>query len=372
MKQITLILTSALYLFFVSCNSKTVSKTFYDENSFNTTKEIKSFENKLFILGQHFIKEDTIEHTTSILCLDTSLNKLWDRHYGSVNSDERFESFSITKDGNIFIAGYNSNSKSALLLKINQKGQMIWRKEFNSVNAFYNVAVYNENYLIVAGRKQFSNTGLYRDSSFIQKMDLNANVIWTKSICLTLPAPNFLKLIDDKIIFCANTYFNNSYYPNGKLFCLNENGLTEWTYDLDVNSTAIDKGVNINNLKIDHNNGIYVLCQSFGKADMALIKFSSSGQKINTYRANIETLKNNANNEDEVFLYTGLDLVADDKAPVTIIIKESSRNVPYFTSIDVDRQNIDFIKIKDKVYTIANEGELSNHYSNWLIEKRNE
>lgn len=135
-KQSIFILLFTFNFVFTSCNSQTKSKSFYDENNFNTTKQIKSFDNKLFILGQHFVKEDTVEHTTSILCLDTSLNKLWDRHYGNYNSDERFESFSIAKNGSIFIAGYNTNSKHALLLKIDQKGRLIWRKEFNSVNAF--------------------------------------------------------------------------------------------------------------------------------------------------------------------------------------------------------------------------------------------
>jgi len=372
MKQITLILTSALSLFFASCNNQTASKIFYQENNYNTTKEIKSFDNKLFILGQHFTKEDTIQHTTTILCLDTSLKKLWDKHFGNVHSKERFESFSIGKDGNIYVGGYNENLKSALLLKINQKGEMIWRKKFNSINSFNNVEVYNDSFIIVAGTKHFSDAELIKDTSVIQKMDLNGTPVWTKSICLD-NGIRFLKLANDKIMFCTNGIYNSTYL-NSKLFCLNQNGEIEWEYNLDLANTAIDNGVKAINLKIDNNKEIYVLCQSHNMYNtaMTLFKFDLLGRKINTYKIDLANLPDKKNNKDRPFLVTGLNVSVFNKEPYQIIIRKDKQNNPFFSSTSANNQLIDFTELNNKIFTIANTGELDKHLSEWQISKLDE
>lgn len=239
---------------------------------------------------------------------------------------------------------------------------------------FYNIEVYDDNSLIVAGSKHFSDTGLYQDSSFVQKMDLNANIIWTKQLCLTPPTPNFLKLVDGKIIFCATTNSDNSYYPNSKLFCLNGSGETEWGHKFYLSNAIIDKGVKAIKLKIQDSKNIYVLCQSYGDPHLELFKFDLSGRKINTYQANISGLKNNLadKSKNRIFLYTGMVLAVDDKKPIKIVIKETSKNVPYFTTTDADQKFVDYARMNGKIYSIADEGELSRHYSNWLVEKRKE
>jgi hypothetical protein len=371
MKHCILILTSLFALFFISCNSQTASEIFYDENDYNTVREIQSFENKLFILGWHFIKEGATEKTTSILCLDTSLNKLWDKHYGNLKSDEEFKSFSITKDGSLFVAGSNNNLKSAILLKINQKGELIWRKEYNSINSFENLEIYNNNSIIIVGTKRFTDTDFLKDSSVIQKLDLQGNVIWTKPICPDLGL-RFMKLTNDKIIFCTNAGFYSGGYPDSKLFCLDQNGQIAWTYNLDLKNTGIDKGVKAINLKIDNNNkDIYALCQSHNVyiTTMSLFKFNLSGQKTDSYTIDLSTLKSKENNHDKYFLFTGLNINAYKQEPFQIVIRKDSQNNPYFSSASADNQLINFIELNHKTYIIANKGELEKHHSAWQVLK---
>lgn len=379
MKQHILFLTILFSVICLSCNSQTQKAMFYDENNNNTTKEIKSYDNKLFILGQHFFEDGDIQRTSTILCIDTALNKIWDRHLGNYSTKERFEHFTIDNTGNIFITGYVEESKSTLLLKLNTKGEIIWRKEFKDLTSFNNVESYNDSSLIIAGAKRFSDTEIEQDSLYVQKLNYNGEIIWSTALCFK-HIDAFLGLAKDKIIVCSNAgrYDPYSYFPASKLICLNQDGTIDWTYDLNLTNTNIDKGVNALNMKILDNETIYVLCMSLNPyiGNMTLFNFSLAGEKRETILVDVSTLENIADNKDSLFLFTRKSLFRYDRekrkdVEEQMIIRKDSKNTPYFTLTDAENSLVDFIELNNTIYMIGNNGDLANNYSRWVVLKEN-
>ncbi|MFC0779506.1 hypothetical protein [Flavobacterium sp. HJSW_4] len=369
MKKIQIVI-AVLLISIPYCNSQSNSRFFYDESNYNTTKEIKSFDNKLFVLGQHFLKKDSVQHVTSILCTDTALNKIWDKHLGNYDADERFESFSLDPDGNLFLSGYNGKQKSALLSKLSTTGELQWKKEFNNITSFNNLEIYNNNSLIIAGTKSFPNSAVTTDSTVISKTDFNGNILWTKTICPDIGL-RFLKLLGDKIILCVNTTNSPVSFPISKLFCLNQNGEIEWSYDLDLKNTAIDFGVKSIKLKIVDDQNILVLCQSHNSRNPILVlqKFDQSGKKISSYKVEHTELTKTENLNDKVVLLTGLSYFVYGKKPLQIILKEDEKKEPYFCLTETVDHLIDFVTINNERYLIANKLDLEKHFSKWQISK---
>lgn len=356
-------------LLLTSCYSQNVSKTFYEENENNTVKEIKYHNNKIFILGQHFTKNDTLLQTTSILCLDSYLNKLWDKNYGNQKLNERFVSFSVTKEGNLYVAGYNGKTKSALLLKINQLGEQIWKKEYNSLEKFDKIEIYNDSSIILLGYKHFSDTQLYQDSSVIVKMDLNGNTFWSKSITLGSYG-GYIKIAKDKVIFCTNTSNYIGRYPDSKLFCINQNGQIDWTFNLDLKNTTIDNGVNAINLKIENKKDIYILCKSHNMYNnsIVLFKFDTLGSLLNSIKIDFSKLPEKENSKDAVFLLSDFILNRNKEEPYQILLRKNKKNYPYFSSSIGNLHLIDFIETKNSIYSISNIS-LGKNYLAWHISK---
>jgi hypothetical protein len=370
--KLNIVLFTLIASFVSACDSTSPGKTFYDENNYNTVKEIKSFNNQLFILGQHFSKEGSIQHTTSLLCLDTLLNRVWDKHLGDVNAKEWFESFSINSKGEIFLAGYNEQSKSALLLKLNVKGETAWRKEYAAVHAFTNIEVYNDTALIVAATKKYPVQTWTQDSCFIQKLDPNGNVVWTRTASILNNPPGFLKMAKDKIIFFTNIGIdNNSPAPISKLICLDQSGNTDWVFNLTPTITEMTSGAKAINLKVAGNGQIYTLCQSNDMRSMALLTFDLTGQQGKTYQpelANLPTDKMNGK-DDDILMFTGFNVDLYKKDPIQVIVKKDKQQQPYFAATATGNQLIDLVTINNSVYKIANTGDLGNHLSAWQVIK---
>ena len=356
----------------ISCTSQSSDGIFYDDNNTNRTKEIESFNNQLYLLGQHNFKENDIERTTSILCIDTSFKKIWDIHFGNNKTDERFENFTIDKQGNLYVTGHNSNSTSALLIKTNSSGQTIWKKEFKNIVSLNQIKLIDDKSIIVAGIKRFSETEIIRDSSFIQKIDSSGNAIWNTPICKD-GGLRFLELSNDKIIFCLNAGAFNGQYPNSRLYCLTQNGKIEWSKDLDLTATGIDLGVKAINLKVDNTGTINVLVQSHNSYSpkMQLVQYDTIGNKLKSILCDIQSLNTNNKVQDRIYLYTGLNLSTPKSSSNGLVIKKDNFGNFYFTLIPTDGKTIyhDFIELNNSFYIISDVVDNDKHTSKWKITK---
>jgi hypothetical protein len=354
-----------------ACNSTSSHQAiFYDEMDYNTVKEIKTQQDQLFILGQHFVQVNANRATTSLLCLDTSLNRLWDKHFGDVRERERFESFAVTSKGDIFLAGYNEKLECAVLYKLDAKGETTWRTEYVGLNTFKNIEVYHDTTLFVVATKKSAETTSGGDSAFILKLEQDSGHISWKTACGMLDAVGYLKLANDKVIFYSNAGIYNPPFPNSKLFCLDQSGKTEWVYNLDPAATGMTNGVKALQLKADENGLIYTLCQSHDMRSMALFTFNLAGQKLNICQADLAHLADEQKaSQDALLLFTGLNVDIYGKGQAQMIVKKDGQQKPYFTGTATGNQLIDFVTINNSVYKIANTGNLANHYSSWQVIK---
>ena len=372
MKQNLVIATIFILTILTSCKSQNSDGVFYDENNTNRTKEIQTFNNQLYVLGQHNFTDKNIERTTSILCIDTLFKKIWDIHFGDNKNDERFENFGMDKQGNLYITGHNSNSKSSLLIKTNSNGQTIWRKEFQNIVSLNQIKFINDTSIIVAGTNRFSETEIIRDSSFIQKIDSSGNTIWKTPICKD-GGLRFLELSENKIIFCLNAGIFNGQYPNSKCFILNENGEIEKSVDLDQASTGIDLGVKVIQLKINKRNKIAILCLSHNPRNlkMQLIQLDNNGNKFATLEYGDKNLNSNTKESDKLFMNSGMNISGGGKKPTTIVVKESNNGELYFTQLETDNKTsfTNSIELNNKIYTIGDINDFEKHTSKWKVTK---
>ena len=366
--------TFFILLIFLSCKSQNSDGVFYNENNTNRTKGILTYNNYLYILGQHNFTDKDVERTSTVLCIDTSFKKIWDIHLGDSKTDERFVNFAIDKQGNLYITGHNSITKSALLIKTNSTGQTIWRKEFKDINGLNEIKLINDTSIIVAGTYLSLNPEITRDIAFVQKIDSSGIVIWRTPISND-GGLRFLELLDGKIIFCLNAGIFNGFYPNSKFLILDQNGVIKNNIDLDLESTGIELGVKVVQLKITSRNKIAILCHSHNNRNikMQLIQFENNGNKLSTLKYGDKNQEIIYSPDDKLFINSGLNISGEGIKASTIVINENKEQKLYFTQSDkfIKTKFTGSIILNNTLYTIGDIFDLEKNTAMWKVEKCN-
>ena len=357
------------------CKSQKNTAIFYDENDNNRAKEIETFNNQLFILGQHHLIENDIEKCVTILCLDTLVKKNWEINLGDRKKRESFENFTIDKKGNFYVTGYNDGTKSALLLKINPTGQIIWQKEFRDILSLNEIRCANDTSIIVVGVYNYtkSESELIKDSSFIQKIDSSGNTIWKQPICKN-GTIRFLELSDNKIIFCSNLADITNLQLNSICYVLNMNGKFEQIISLDQASTGIELGVKVVQLKIDEKKRVNIFCMSHNThvPKIKLVQIDLEKKKLLVLEYDKEIGKMNKKENDKIFMFSGMVINEDKKETRAIVAKQNDEGEMYLSYVESDDESyITSVELNNSTYSIGNRFVPGEFKSKWIVKKEN-
>lgn len=115
-----------------------------------------------------------------LLCFHLSSQTFY-REYGSNVINEGAQVIIASPDGDILVGGYRADS--ALVMKLDPLGNVIWSKRFKPVpndNMVFHLSITPDNYIVGVGN------GLppaqQRRDGFYFKIDLNGNLIWTHKV----------------------------------------------------------------------------------------------------------------------------------------------------------------------------------------------
>jgi hypothetical protein len=130
------------------------------------------------------------------------------RQFGLSGIDETGSALIKSPDGNVIVGG--SKADSALLMKVDPLGNIIWMKCFKPSptygNHVYGLAISPDNYIIGVGNAH--NT--YERLGFCFKFDLNGNCIWTSTSVVSGSYDIFYTRIIPKsateYLICASSY----------------------------------------------------------------------------------------------------------------------------------------------------------------------
>ncbi|HRI86250.1 MAG TPA: T9SS type A sorting domain-containing protein [Ignavibacteria bacterium] len=123
----------------------------------------------------------------------------WEKIYGNLFDDGAY-TLCETSDGNFITAGFsaiNPGTVRTYVLKINQYGDTLWTKIFNSSEYAYSVVPTNDNGCVLTGR---GLTGLY-----FLKIDSNGNTVWERIYPIGAICYDLVILSNGDFAVCGNT-----------------------------------------------------------------------------------------------------------------------------------------------------------------------
>ena len=145
-------------------------------------------------IGVGYLSQSMVDDSYLIIKTDSVGNMEWYNYFGMQGS--RLWGVDITIDGDYIAAGANMDNPEwkdiAVLIKYNQSGDSIWKKEYLSPNTpgdtvfsktfFYDLICTRDTAIVAVGGCNFSD-GLYHGGSgtdpFVVKTDYNGDTIWT-------------------------------------------------------------------------------------------------------------------------------------------------------------------------------------------------
>lgn len=167
------------------------------EDSENVYSSISITPENDIIAAGRFRNIDGIENRDNssdaiIIKYDQKGNVLWYKTWGG-NNYENIHSMSLTKEGDIIVVGnYNSSDidgmpkeseQGAMILKYNKNGELLWQKSYNhsSIQQFDSVKITQNEDIIIGG----SFSTIYdeypeNDQIIIIKYNKDGNIVWEK------------------------------------------------------------------------------------------------------------------------------------------------------------------------------------------------
>jgi len=207
----------------------------------------------------------------------------WEIIYGDILKLEAGFSIQQTDDNGYIVAGDTATTtyQNALLIKINQQGNIIWDKIygeqfFGAHFIIYSVDQTLDDGYILAGTKN-SQSSPYLDN-WLVKTDLNGNEEWSKTISSTQE--------EWEILYCVRQTDDGEYIMaelnvlgrNFKVIKAYENGNEKWSKTFEGTSRGLTYDVEITS------DGGYIISgyQASNNGDLRLIKLKKEEQPPNT------------------------------------------------------------------------------------------
>jgi hypothetical protein len=171
---------------------------------------IKTISDGYLILGANYM-----------IKIDFEGNMIWNNIF-DVTGFMRINSFVVTQDKNIIIAGVeNSNPLSLLIIKLSSNGTFNWQKTYNTNQHTLDITdlteIPDDNTLIVLGD--------YGNKFGLWKIDMSGNLIWQKSFgdTLTSSVPSHIIYSGNQLLVSGSSV-GDYYLFQMKMYRLDLNG----------------------------------------------------------------------------------------------------------------------------------------------------
>lgn len=199
-----------------------------------------------------------------VVKIDSLGNKQWDKTYGG-NNQESLTSLLETADGGYLIGGYSKSGISGdkteeniggfdfWLVKIDSLGNKVWDKSYGTINSdgIYSICkTHDGNYILGGGR-------------YI-KVDDNGDEFWTKSF-IVCAGTNDIKLTSDKGFLISGTVRNICSVPTPDQTETNLGDIqtliikTDSAFNKQWDKTVFSTGEDYEGMAIEAGNGCYVI-----------------------------------------------------------------------------------------------------------------
>ncbi len=179
-----------LYLVKVSTNGELIwDKTFGGQDEEQGYDLLELSNGDILVVGysdSYDAEDNPGNKNMYVIRTDASGNKLWEKHFGDLNSIDEGKAIVPANDGGFIVLGNSMNLSPAaglepnndiVVLKIDDKGNKIWQKNFGSaVNDEGNSLIATpEGYVIVGATEAKGNWDLY-----LLAIDNQGNILWEK------------------------------------------------------------------------------------------------------------------------------------------------------------------------------------------------
>jgi len=264
------------------------------------------YEENLYVTGMtEGSFNGSVDNSWDILLMKFSNtgDMVWSVQTGTEVRD-RGNSVTIDRDGNIYVCGFteglfdgeaSSGSSDTVLVKVGPSGKILWTKQFAATDYSLckSIEITESQFLYLGGYTEGvfgenSNSGSM--DSFILKLDLDGNIIWSKIHGTKREEYGGFIAVDslDNVYITGQT---SGIFENSETDVDTEIFLTK--FDKDSNhlwtrqwgTSAFDK---VNSITVDSMNNVYVTGSTYGAfegsiniglEDVFLAKFSSAGKR---------------------------------------------------------------------------------------------
>ena len=219
-----------------------------------------------------------------IIKTDANGEVIWTKTMGDT-LDEYASDIKQLQDGNFIIAGYgrinSPNHYDAFLIKIDQNGNVIWRKSYGGYNfdQFVAIDVVNDGYVAIGNTKSISP--MSNSELWIYKTDFDGNIIWQRTYNFGefSEGASIKQLYDGGFVAVGSTYKSNSGYDIYVVRC-DDNGNFIWQKSFGgSNPEGALSVIQIPTTKEIYLTG-YTLSYGNGYSDIFIMKLSELGDSL--------------------------------------------------------------------------------------------
>jgi hypothetical protein len=360
-----------------SCQSPSTSKkqdaanqvALFDEENNNIAMEVKSFDGKLYIFGRHFSKSnESADYTSTLVIMDTSLNKLSERNYGSVkeNQKEFLKSFEVDDKGNTYFAG--SKGETPVIQKCDASGKIIWHKEYtNMVNATSFEKILRDGnylYLISTGGGAINIAML---TTQVIRIDTSGNITWTTTAGEFSPSFGFHIVAGKLILMAPALNFSIDDSPYTRIICISQNGKYEWYRNFTSNDSKIRLGTKPVKSQIGTDQKsvlFYYNSSNQFLPDFGLASVDTTG----TIKIMVSKKADDmpvCNNDAAIFMCYDLYMSRPGRAYAKVMVTEGNE----FCRANTDYDLLDYTTINNHKYFIGNMQNPAKFFSHWIVRK---
>lgn len=209
-----------------------------------------------------------------VLHIDKKGNVLWKKTFGD-SRDDYATTVKTVKDGFV-IAGYTKmrgpKSISYWIARLDKSGNLLWEKFYGSysINYAYQLLLMKDGLVVVGSTSAFSR----KRGVYIVKTGFDGKLKWQKTISNV--KYKSAKKINNSIILLCSLQTKSRYFSKSKIFEINNNGEIKWQKELSTKNNIL-----YNDIEVD-NDLIYGVASSYikDKTNVYFITINNKGEVI--------------------------------------------------------------------------------------------